>query len=87
MNVVLAGLSRLAAISMKEPVSIQVGENSEGINDLTPDPTTVQGKADRFAVPERLQQHMVVVPSKLRLVCLAAFILSKCKVSRVWYWV
>uniref|UniRef100_A0A8C7QNM8 ATP-dependent RNA helicase n=1 Tax=Oncorhynchus mykiss TaxID=8022 RepID=A0A8C7QNM8_ONCMY len=76
------GLSRLAAISMKEPVSIQVGENSEGINDLTPDPTTVQGKSDRFAVPERLQQHMVVVPSKLRLVCLAAFILSKCKFEK-----
>uniref|UniRef100_A0A8C7CMS1 ATP-dependent RNA helicase n=1 Tax=Oncorhynchus kisutch TaxID=8019 RepID=A0A8C7CMS1_ONCKI len=76
------GLSRLAAISMKEPVSIQVGENSEGINNLTPDSTTVQGKLDRFAVPERLQQHMVVVPSKLRLVCLAAFILSKCKFEK-----
>ncbi|XP_064830125.1 probable ATP-dependent RNA helicase DDX31 isoform X1 [Oncorhynchus masou masou] len=76
------GLSRLAAISMKEPVSIQVGENSEGINNLIPDPTTVQGKSDRFAVPERLQQHMVVVPSKLRLVCLAAFILSKCKFEK-----
>lgn len=76
------GLSRLAGISMKEPVSIQVGENSEGINELTPDPTTAQGKSDRFAVPERLQQHMVVVPSKLRLVCLAAFILSKCKFEK-----
>uniref|UniRef100_A0AAZ3RUW6 ATP-dependent RNA helicase n=1 Tax=Oncorhynchus tshawytscha TaxID=74940 RepID=A0AAZ3RUW6_ONCTS len=76
------GLSRLAVISMKEPVSIQVGENSEGINNLTPDPTTVRGKSDRFAVPERLQQHMVVVPSKLRLVCLAAFILSKCKFEK-----
>uniref|UniRef100_A0A674CUK7 ATP-dependent RNA helicase n=1 Tax=Salmo trutta TaxID=8032 RepID=A0A674CUK7_SALTR len=76
------GLSRLAGISMKEPVSIQVGENSEGINELTPDHTTAQGKSDRFAVPERLQQHMVVVPSKLRLVCLAAFILSKCKFEK-----
>lgn len=37
-------------------------------------------KVERFAVPEKLQQHMVVVPSKLRLVCLAAFILAKCKV-------
>ncbi|CAB1320264.1 unnamed protein product [Coregonus sp. 'balchen'] len=78
----MAGLSRLAGISMKEPVSIQVGENSEGINEPTPDPTTAQGKSDCFAVPERLQQHMVVVPSKLRLVCLAAFILSKCKFEK-----
>uniref|UniRef100_A0A4W5LC97 ATP-dependent RNA helicase n=1 Tax=Hucho hucho TaxID=62062 RepID=A0A4W5LC97_9TELE len=67
------GLSRLAGISMKEPVSIHVGENSEGINEPT---------LDHFAVPERLQQHMVVVPSKLRLVCLAAFILSKCKFEK-----
>lgn len=37
-------------------------------------------QVERFAVPEKLQQHMVVVPSKLRLVCLAAFILAKCKV-------
>ncbi|XP_048098805.1 probable ATP-dependent RNA helicase DDX31, partial [Alosa alosa] len=36
-------------------------------------------QAEGFAVPESLQQHMVVVPSKLRLVCLAAFILAKCK--------
>uniref|UniRef100_A0A8C2Q6G7 ATP-dependent RNA helicase n=1 Tax=Cyprinus carpio TaxID=7962 RepID=A0A8C2Q6G7_CYPCA len=35
--------------------------------------------SDSYVVPERLQQHVVVVPSKLHLVCLAAFILAKCK--------
>uniref|UniRef100_A0A671NZA0 ATP-dependent RNA helicase n=1 Tax=Sinocyclocheilus anshuiensis TaxID=1608454 RepID=A0A671NZA0_9TELE len=38
-----------------------------------------QALSDSYAVPERLQQHVVVVPSKLHLVCLAAFILAKCK--------
>uniref|UniRef100_A0A673JDN2 ATP-dependent RNA helicase n=1 Tax=Sinocyclocheilus rhinocerous TaxID=307959 RepID=A0A673JDN2_9TELE len=38
-----------------------------------------QALSDSYAVPERLQQHVVVVPSKLHLVCLAAFILTKCK--------
>ncbi len=37
--------------------------------------------AENFAVPENLVHHYVVVPSKLRLVTLAAFVLWKCKVS------
>lgn len=36
---------------------------------------------ENFAVPEKLKQYVMVVPSKLRLVTLAAFILEKCKVS------
>lgn len=32
-------------------------------------------------MPEALKQFVVVVPSKVRLVCLAAFILDKCKVN------
>uniref|UniRef100_A0A4W4HM98 ATP-dependent RNA helicase n=1 Tax=Electrophorus electricus TaxID=8005 RepID=A0A4W4HM98_ELEEL len=39
-------------------------------------------QVDSYAVPSRLQQHVVVVPSKLRLVCLAAVILAKCKYER-----
>ncbi|XP_010898397.2 probable ATP-dependent RNA helicase DDX31 [Esox lucius] len=76
------GLSRLAGICMKEPVSIHVGENAVLSSKSTPNPDTAQGQPDSFAVPERLQQHMVVVPSKLRLVCLAAFLLSKCKFEK-----
>ncbi|KAL0978958.1 hypothetical protein UPYG_G00178480 [Umbra pygmaea] len=73
------GLSRLASVSMKDPVSIQVGESNESSYKPNSDTTSAPGQSDSFAVPERLQQHMVVVPSKLRLVCLASFLLSKCK--------
>ncbi|RXN10402.1 putative ATP-dependent RNA helicase DDX31 isoform X1 [Labeo rohita] len=72
------GLSRLASISMKEPVSIHVSEGSEETVEACPQ-AGPQALSDSYAVPERLQQHVVVVPSKLHLVCLAAFILAKCK--------
>uniref|UniRef100_A0A671NSG6 ATP-dependent RNA helicase n=1 Tax=Sinocyclocheilus anshuiensis TaxID=1608454 RepID=A0A671NSG6_9TELE len=72
------GLSRLASISMKEPVSIHVSEGSEDTVEACPQ-AAPQALSDSYAVPERLQQHVVVVPSKLHLVCLAAFILAKCK--------
>ncbi|XP_059404254.1 probable ATP-dependent RNA helicase DDX31 [Carassius carassius] len=72
------GLSRLASISMKEPVSIHVSEGSEDTVEACPQ-AAPQALSDSYAVPERLQQHVVVVPSKLHLVSLAAFILAKCK--------
>jgi len=37
--------------------------------------------AEEFAVPDSLVHHFVIVPSKLRLVTLAAFLLWKCRVS------
>uniref|UniRef100_A0AAY4EMX0 ATP-dependent RNA helicase n=1 Tax=Denticeps clupeoides TaxID=299321 RepID=A0AAY4EMX0_9TELE len=81
------GLSRLASISMKDPVSIQVSEIPEEsratLSKITVAKAEDGQQADSFAVPENLQQHAVVVPSKLRLVCLAAFILSKCKVRKL----
>lgn len=76
------GLSRLTGVCMKDPVSIQVAEHdgdpSSDITALTPDPSP-PSQSESFAVPEELQQHVVLVPSKLRLVCLAAFILGRCK--------
>ncbi|KAF4113318.1 probable ATP-dependent RNA helicase DDX31 [Onychostoma macrolepis] len=72
------GLSRLASISMKEPVSIHVSEGSEETVEACPQ-AGPQALSDSYAVPEKLQQHVVVVPSKLHLVSLAAFILAKCK--------
>nr|XP_683832.2 probable ATP-dependent RNA helicase DDX31 [Danio rerio] len=72
------GLSRLASISMKDPVSVHVSEGSEETVEACPQ-AAPQALSDSYAVPERLQQHVVVVPSKLHLVCLAAFILAKCK--------
>lgn len=72
------GLSRLASISMKDPVTIHVSEGSEQTAQVCPQ-AAPQALSDSYAVPERLKQHVVVVPSKLHLVCLATFILTKCK--------
>jgi len=37
--------------------------------------------SEGFAVPDSLRHHYVIVPSKLRLVVLAAFLIWKCNVS------
>ncbi|XP_066509739.1 ATP-dependent DNA helicase DDX31-like [Hoplias malabaricus] len=79
------GLSRLASISMTDPEYIQV---SEGVGSLKASEPSALSSAvqpeptDSYAIPDKLQQHMVVVPSKLRLVCLGAFILAKCKFEK-----
>lgn len=72
-------MTRLADISLKDPVSVHV--SGPASSDLTPcaDPN-LASQSESFAVPEALKQFVVVVPSKIRLVCLAAFILDKCKV-------
>ncbi|KAL8174719.1 UNVERIFIED_CONTAM: ATP-dependent RNA helicase, partial [Gekko kuhli] len=84
------GVARLADISLRDPVCISVVEDVGG--SCTPKaeacPTGVVGalpanmECGSFAVPEKLQQHVAVVPSKLRLVTLAAFILGKCKFEK-----
>ncbi|XP_060762713.1 probable ATP-dependent RNA helicase DDX31 [Neoarius graeffei] len=81
------GLSRLTSISMNDPVYIHVSEVTDEKSVDTPKPslssqTPPSQQTDSYAVPNRLQQYMVVVPSKLRLVCLAAFILARCKFER-----
>jgi len=38
---------------------------------------------DEFSTPESLSHHFVIVPSKLRLVTLVAFLLQKCKVCEL----
>ena len=50
---------------------------------VTPWQTTIAAKDETFATPESLKHYLVVVPSKLRLVTLAAFILWKSKVSKL----
>lgn len=77
-------MTRLADVCLKDPVSIHVsGSASPEITShsaVTSDHCTAS-QSESFAVPEALKQFVVVVPSKVRLVCLAAFILDKCKVS------
>ncbi|XP_034351887.1 ATP-dependent DNA helicase DDX31 isoform X2 [Arvicanthis niloticus] len=73
------GVTRLADISLHNPVSISVLDKSWD----QPNPKEVANtQLDSFAIPESLDQHVVLVPSKLRLVCLAAFILQKCKFEK-----
>ncbi|XP_055367284.1 LOW QUALITY PROTEIN: probable ATP-dependent RNA helicase DDX31 [Betta splendens] len=67
------GVTRLAEVCLNDPVSVSVSGSSDSTV-VTSDPC--------FAVPESLKQFVVVVPSKIRLVCLAAFILDKCKFSQ-----
>ncbi|XP_063345439.1 probable ATP-dependent RNA helicase DDX31 isoform X2 [Pelmatolapia mariae] len=79
------GVTRLADVCLNDPVSIHV--SGAPCSDLTTtsavtcDPEAAS-QSESFAVPEALKQFVVVVPSKVRLVCLAAFILDKCKFSQ-----
>lgn len=80
------GVTRLADVCLNDPVSIHV--SGPPSNDFTTTTSTVTSdpkatsQSESFAVPEALKQFVVVVPSKIRLVCLAAFILDKCKFSQ-----
>ncbi|EMP34657.1 Putative ATP-dependent RNA helicase DDX31 [Chelonia mydas] len=77
-------VTRLADISLHDPVSIAIVD--ETWDRTTPEQEAVCSPArmveEGFAIPEKLKQHVVVVPSKLRLVTLAAFILGKCKFEK-----
>ncbi|XP_075704473.1 ATP-dependent DNA helicase DDX31-like, partial [Rhinoderma darwinii] len=75
------GVTRLADISLQNPITVTLAE--ENTTDMAPKVKSkvVQKEADTsgFAMPEKLRQHTVVVPSKLKLVTLSAFILGKWK--------
>ncbi|KAK3087930.1 hypothetical protein FSP39_012561 [Pinctada imbricata] len=76
------GVERLAGISLTDPVIVDAVTNrhactesiklAEGIN---------TENLKNFVLPEKLKQHFVITPCKLRLVTLAAFVLGKCKFS------
>ncbi|XP_070108082.1 ATP-dependent DNA helicase DDX31 isoform X7 [Equus przewalskii] len=82
------GVTRLAGISLHNPVSISVLDeshdqsNPKGKAVLEVSPPRTSDELDSFAIPESLDQHVTLVPSKLRLVSLAAFILQKCKFEK-----
>ncbi|XP_073496762.1 ATP-dependent DNA helicase DDX31 isoform X2 [Phyllobates terribilis] len=73
------GVTRLADISLHSPVAVSVAADPRSELTLEVPSPVEQRAADTsgFAIPERLLQHTVVVPSKLKLVTLAAFILGK----------
>ncbi|NXT72599.1 DDX31 helicase, partial [Chaetops frenatus] len=82
------GVTRLADISLNDPVSISIADEIQKV----PEPASQTDRdassssncmeQESFAVPETLQQYVMMVPSKLRLVTLAAFILQKCKFEK-----
>ncbi|XP_077003470.1 ATP-dependent DNA helicase DDX31 [Tamandua tetradactyla] len=82
------GVTRLADISLHNPVSISVLDEShdqskpkgKAIHEVSHPQTSI--KLNSFAIPEGLDQYVTLVPSKLRLVSLAAFILQKCKLEK-----
>ncbi|ESN99970.1 hypothetical protein HELRODRAFT_83714 [Helobdella robusta] len=70
------GVEKLAGMSLRQPVRIDMSSNDQQGNHL-PD-----GKVDDvFVTPSSLKHHYVVVPSKLKLVTLASFLLWKCQLS------
>ncbi|XP_058015440.1 probable ATP-dependent RNA helicase DDX31 isoform X1 [Ahaetulla prasina] len=84
------GVSRLAHISLQDPACITVASEAPGSNPaqekvcLREDVGVIAAKKEQgsFAVPETLRQNVVMVPSKLRLVTLAAFIYGKFKFEK-----
>ncbi|XP_065504493.1 probable ATP-dependent RNA helicase DDX31 isoform X2 [Caloenas nicobarica] len=82
------GVTRLANISLNDPISISVADEiRNGIKPASQTDRQASSSSncmdqENFAVPEKLKQYVVMVPSKLRLVMLAAFILEKCKFEK-----
>lgn len=81
-----SGVTRLADISLNDPVSISIADEIQKVPEAASQTEREASSSsncmeqENFAVPETLQQYVMMVPSKLRLVTLAAFILQKCKV-------
>ena len=81
------GVERLAGMSLHDPVRIDITQPSLHDTGHVTEPEQCSDNGVKkdsvpanFAVPESLQHEFVVVPHKLRLVSLAAFILSKSQV-------
>ncbi|XP_077416890.1 ATP-dependent DNA helicase DDX31 isoform X1 [Vanacampus margaritifer] len=77
------GVTRLADICLKDPISIQPCEPASPDPSVAPaasDPAPAAlGQSESFALPVGLRHFVVLVPSKVRLVCLATFLLHTCK--------
>ncbi|NXT57549.1 DDX31 helicase, partial [Pluvianellus socialis] len=82
------GVTRLADISLNDPISISIADEiqkglkpgSQTGREANSSPNCMD--QENFAVPKKLKQFFMMVPSKLRLVTLAAFILEKCKFEK-----
>ncbi|XP_055080310.1 probable ATP-dependent RNA helicase DDX31 isoform X2 [Periophthalmus magnuspinnatus] len=82
---IFQGVMRLVDVCLNDPVTIQVSDceaalSAASVQSESSPSTAVQSES--FTVPEGLKQFVVIVPSKVRLVCLAALILDKCQVNQ-----
>lgn len=70
------GVERLAGVSLHDPLFIDItGDKGSGESEAQ---TNAQSSSDvSYTTPRQLKQFFIVVPSKLRLVTLAAFLLWK----------
>ncbi|XP_033099162.1 probable ATP-dependent RNA helicase DDX31 isoform X2 [Anneissia japonica] len=76
------GVERLAGISLHDPLYINIAKDQEKVGSgpaSFKEPT--KGTDKYYTTPNQLKQHFLVVPSKLRLVTLATFLLWRCKIS------
>ncbi|XP_055017956.1 probable ATP-dependent RNA helicase DDX31 [Boleophthalmus pectinirostris] len=73
------GVTRLVDVCLNDPVTIQ-SSSAAPVQSESSSSAAVQSES--FTVPEGLKQFVVIVPSKVRLVCLAALILDKCQVNQ-----
>lgn len=83
-----SGVNRLAGISLKDPVNISITETNQckttfATNEMKTEHKNIEKDSNSYSIPDQLQQFMVLIPSKLRLVTLSAFILGKFKVRIV----
>ncbi|KAM8934432.1 ATP-dependent DNA helicase DDX31 [Pelodytes ibericus] len=78
------GVARLADVSLHDPVTVTVADDAHREAMSAVKTEAKEGGADpcSFAMPEQLCQHAVVVPVKLKLVTLAAFMMGKWKSER-----
>ena len=81
------GVERLAGMSLHSPVKVDMSgqantKTTSASLTKVKKPSTAfpSSEGEVFAVPESLRHHVVVVPHKLKLVTLAAFLLMHCKV-------
>ncbi|RXG67902.1 putative ATP-dependent RNA helicase DDX31 [Armadillidium vulgare] len=68
-------VEKLAGITLKSPKIIDVTSDLLNINDCS------SFNDEYLVTPENLKHHFMLVPMKVRLVSLAAFIIEKCKFS------
>lgn len=81
------GVNRLAGISLKDPVNISITETNQckttfATNEMKTEHKNIEKDSNSYSIPDQLQQFMVLIPSKLRLVTLSAFILGKFKIEK-----